>query len=244
MCFIIFFPFLIGSFEKNLTIDLIDCIQKRVVFCTWTGNNEMSYQRKKCLKKLKTLRGIKLVFLDKNDLEYISLIKRPFHPAYRYLSETQKNDYLKAYLMHFYGGGYTDIKMPTGGLKSWMNAFMDLEKHPECFINGYREFAPSTVAYPPNQYLYKILLGNGCYISRPKTELTTLWFELVENLLDENLEKLSLYPATFPQDCLEAGTLYPIGWNELNGRIFHKILPLFEKKILYTVPVPNCSNYR
>lgn len=34
----------------------------------------------------------------------------PLHKAFQYLSPVHKSDYLRAYFMHFYGGGYADIK--------------------------------------------------------------------------------------------------------------------------------------
>ena len=42
------------------------------------------------------------------------------HARYRDLHVVHRSDYLRAYFLHFFGGGYTDIKEPIG---SWAAAF-------------------------------------------------------------------------------------------------------------------------
>jgi hypothetical protein len=34
----------------------------------------------------------------------------PIHPAYFLLTSIQKSDYVRAYMINFYGGGYSDVK--------------------------------------------------------------------------------------------------------------------------------------
>nr|BAJ93350.1 predicted protein [Hordeum vulgare subsp. vulgare] len=46
-----------------------------------------------------------------NKLLYlIGTEERPIHKAYQYLSGTHQSDYARAYLMYYFGGGYTDTK--------------------------------------------------------------------------------------------------------------------------------------
>jgi hypothetical protein len=64
-------------------------------------------------------------------------------------------------------------------------------------------------------------------------------------LLDERFEKLQEFPATFPQDHTEISNgKYPIGWNEMLGRIFHRISCKYKDKLLNTLPIPDFGNYR
>lgn len=66
-------------------------------------------------------------------------------------------------------------------------------------------------------------------------------------LMDEKLPKLqAMNIIPHPQDCNECTNEYPIGWNEMLGRIYHKVLSTYVDKgrILYTVPRLICSNYR
>jgi len=72
---------------------------------------------------MEEITGCKVCCVYKDDLsKYI--LEHPLHEAYEYLSETHKADYLRTYFMHFYGGGYSDIKRSSG---SWLKAFDDLE---------------------------------------------------------------------------------------------------------------------
>ena len=53
-----------------------------------------------------------------------------------------------------------------------------------------------------------------------------------------------LLPSTYPQNKKEDGNGYPIEWNEMLGRIFHKELINYLPNILYSVPRPITENYR
>lgn len=53
---------------------------------------------------------LKVIFIDLDSLDQLILKDFPIHPAFQYLSGIQKGDYLKAYFMNFYGGGYSDLK--------------------------------------------------------------------------------------------------------------------------------------
>jgi hypothetical protein len=46
----------------------------------------------------------------------------PLHPAFKYLSYVHKSDYLRSYFMHFYGGGYADIKKYSSN-NNWKECF-------------------------------------------------------------------------------------------------------------------------
>ena len=86
------------------------------VYCFWTGNNEMSETRKKCLNTIKNTNLNVILITPDNLNEYIN---EPLHEGYKYLSEVHKADYLRTYFMHFYGGGYTDVKETT---EDWLDS--------------------------------------------------------------------------------------------------------------------------
>ena len=106
----------------------------------------------------------------------------PLHPSYNYLSETHKADYLRTYFMHFYGGGYSDIKRTTD---SWLKSFDDLDKSNKWII-GYKEIDGGT-AYGPSDN-YKELIGNCAYICKPNTPLTTEWYNEMISLLNKKID--------------------------------------------------------
>lgn len=211
------------------------------IYCFWTGNNELTDNRKRCLQNLKNLSECNVIFIDNTNLNDYILKDNPLHPAYQYLSETHKADYLRTYFMHFYGGGYSDIKETQC---TWVNAFNDLQKDDNKWICGYKE-VEGGVAYGPYSDKWEELIGNGCYICKPNTPLTNEWYNEMYSLLDTKLEKLKLYPAKFPRDCDDgSGNCYPIGWNEMLGRIFHKVSYKYKEHILNTLPMCICHNYR
>ena len=85
-------------------------LEQKTIWMFWTGDNEMSDTRKRafdafCDKNQDC--SVKLVCKD--DIESLEGI----HEGYQYLSAIQKGDYLKAYYMHHFGGGYADVKDTT-----------------------------------------------------------------------------------------------------------------------------------
>lgn len=210
------------------------------IYCFWTGTNEMSIQRKKCLENMRETTECQITLVTPDNLNEYILPEEPLHPAYPYLSETHKCDYLRTYFMNFYGGGYSDIKTQSG---SWKESFNDLENNEEKWINGYREIKGG-VGYEPLNDKYNELIGNGAYICKPRTPLTELWYREMLSYLDTKLDHLRMYPSTFPRDCAEvSGGKYPIGWIEMLGRIFHRVCYEYRDRILFTVPTPVFKDY-
>jgi len=198
----------------------------------------MSSRRIECLKDLERESECKVILVTKNTLSDYILPENPLHPAYEYLSETHKADYLRTYFMNFYGGGYCDIKRTRG---SWKDAFDSMETS-DAWICGYKEIEGG-VAYGPHVDKWRELIGNGSYICKPLTPLTTEWYSEMLSLLDTKLEKLRLHPSSFPQDCAEVSS-YPIEWNEMLGRIFHKVCYRYKDKLSNTLPMCVCTDYR
>lgn len=210
------------------------------IYVFWTGNNPMSENRNKCLKNLETVSNAKVILVTPNNLNNYILPSEPLHPAYEYLSETHRADYLRTYFMNFHGGGYSDIKETTG---SWVDSFNELYNSDK-WINGYKEINGG-VAYVPIIDKWEDLVGNCAYICKPQTPLTKEWYNEMILLLDQKLEQLKLYPSTFPQDSAEVSNgKYPIEWNEMLGRIFHKICYKYKDKLLNTLPISVFYNYR
>lgn len=212
------------------------------IYCFWTGKNEMSENRRKSFESLKENSGSNVILIHPSNLDSYLLEDEPLHEAFPYLSYTHRADYLRTYFMHFYGGGYSDIKNTPD---SWEKAFEDMKTHPEAYINGYSEKQTGDIAYGPVSHLYKKLVGNCAYIVRPNTPFTREWYNEMISLLDQKLpllKKMTVDP-NVPDNQSEQ---YPIEWNEMLGRIFHKVLSKYvdSDKILYTVPYPIVNNYR
>jgi FkbM family methyltransferase len=210
-----------------------------IIYCFWTGSNIMSDNRKKCLENLKSKCECNVILVTNENLKDYILDIEPLHPSYYYLSETHRADYLRTYFMNFYGGGYSDIKETTG---SWKNCYENLYNSDK-WICGYKEI-PGGVAYPPLSDKWDDLIGNVSYICKKNTTLTNKWYKELINLLDLKLEKLIQNPAQNPQDCNENNKNYPIEWNEILGRIFHKVIYEYLDKIMNDLPTPVFTDYR
>ena len=70
------------------------------------------------------------------------------------------------------------------------------------------------------------------------------WYNEMIKLLDKKYSELKKNPATFPQDNKELNNGYPIEWNEMLGRIFHKVLYSYKDKSLNTLPISIFHSYR
>jgi len=208
------------------------------IYCFWTGKNELTQNRKICLEQLIHTSECKVILVTSINLHEYILSDHPLHPAYEFLSETHKADYLRTYFMNFHGGGYSDIKQTTG---SWKQAFMDLKNNDNFWICGYPEI-PGGVAYAPYVDKWNDLIGNGAYISKPNTPLTNEWYNEMITLMDKKLPDLRLNPSKHPRDCKETSN-YPIEWNEMLGRIFHKITYKYKDHLLRTLPISIFYDY-
>lgn len=200
---------------------------QKSVFVFWTGDNEITENRKRCLNVLRHQTGVEVKLIKANELKQYEHPDFPIHPGYYYLSLNHRSDYLRCYFMHVYGGAYSDIKE---NLYSWNECFDRLNQSNK-WILGYPEIAPSGVA-SQNEKLrrnYFRLIGNGCFICKPRTPLTTEWFDIVNALLDKNLNALQQNPG----DMWGKNEGYPLRWAEVQGELFHPLLYKYRKYILH-----------
>jgi hypothetical protein len=202
------------------------------IYVFWTGENTMISERRDNLAQLKQVSECEVMLITIWNLDTYILPEHPLHPAYEYLSETHKSDYLRAYFMHFYGGGYSDVKGTTG---SWVQAFHEFEQS-DAWVCGYKEVASGTSGELADKW--PELVGNGAYICKPRTPLTEEWYAQLHAMLDVNLEQLKLHPANDPRDHSRTGSGYPLTWDAMSGKIFHKICYKYKEKLMRTVPFP------
>lgn len=217
---------------------------EKQIFCFWTGTNEMSQKRKECLDDLIAKCGCKVILVTPANLDNYIIKSHPLHPAYQYLSQTHKSDFLRTYFMHFHGGGYSDIKRCSG---DWNKAFDDIIADKNKLINGYHEPSRDGVAGDEHtKSLWKEIPGNGAYIIRPHTEFTSKWYSTLIEILDSKLEALKKHPSTHPRAGFtpDVSPGYPITWAEILGDIFHPLTCKYRDKILFTLPIPLFTDYQ
>lgn len=192
---------------------------ERRIFVFWTGDNEMSENRKQCLTDLKNVTECEIILITKDNLNEWILEDYPLHKSYPYLSFVHRSDYLRCYFMYHYGGGYSDIKTP---LCSWLPAFEYMDTHPDIWMCGFRELPMGTVE-KVGKSIRKRMLGMSAFIMKKDTPIVNEWYETLNSVLDEKYEALKLHPAVNPRDCNEFNTDYPIKWAEILGCILQKI---------------------
>jgi hypothetical protein len=212
----------------------------------------MSEQRRQCLDNMAQTTECNVVLITKATLENFVRPGYPLHTAYQSLSETHMADYLRAYFLFHYGGGYSDIKMQTG---PWVSSFKSMQADLTLMGVGYREVpggVPLHLKTPsgsPLSACWRELIGNCAYIFRRDTDFMRLWIAHLHHVLDEKADLLKLHPARFPQDFRGAvydGTVsgYPLSWSEILGDIFLPICYQFSGKVMNTLPPPVFHGYR
>ena len=231
----------------------LDGLAGNVIFCTWTGNNPMSSQRAEALMSIYKHTCCPILFLTQGNISEWEIATSPFHPAYPFLSETHKADYLRCYMMHHFGGGYTDLKVTHA---SWTSFFARLRQSRTAYGLGYQEIGANGVS-PCGGALeqelranYARLIGNCAYIFRKQTPFTTRWLGATHRLLDLKLDALQRHPAQHPLDqqglILPDGkiSLYPLRWQEILGELFHPLAYEFKDRLLQAEIAPRFWGYR
>jgi len=218
------------------------CIEPKRLFTFWTGTNEMSQNRKNCLEHLRNETGADVYLIDVYNYKDYILQIAPLHPAFQYLSETHKADYFRAYFMHFFGGGYSDIKYTTG---SWVKSYEEMASSGNNkMICGYKEIGPHGVPVFDLRDHWEKFIGCGCYIAKPNTEFTRKWYSRMIEVLDRKFESLKQNPARYPQDCSEEGNGYPLLWAEILGLVFHRVCYEESDSISQSLPILLFHSYR
>jgi hypothetical protein len=237
----------------------------RRVFAIWLGGAQMSDNRKRAFDTLPNV-GVPVEFVTDAELERWVVPGQPLHAAWEYLSPVHRSDYLRTYLMHHHGGGYTDVKLT---LASWSPVFDEVDERKllgagcrEPNVHGvatlgvdfsrrgrYRSARSKKFWYALWLRLnYRKLIGNTAYIFSSQSPFTTEWFTELERRLDALLPSLQLHPARHVRD--RAGLLvdgvpsqYPVPWTYLLGDIFHPLSYRYRHKLSRNLPPPSFHDY-
>ena len=181
-------------------------------------------------------------------------VEKPEYPFPRALllpglSQNHRADYLRAYVMHNYGGGYSDVK-PTDS--SWVKAFDELNDE-NGWLVGVQETrggvaCSNGVAEVNCEKLgksYEHLATNGAYIMRPHTPLTFAWLHEATRRLKKRGPEIMKHPAHRPRCCQgENPNNYPVRWAELHGEILHPLMWVYRQHLKLTLPRWSDGPYR
>jgi hypothetical protein len=198
------------------------------IYCFLISPKEISTVELKQIETMKEISECNVILITNTRLTDWVKKDNPLHEAYEYLSDFHKIDYLRAYFMHFYGGGYASFNSIN---RSWIDGFNEFNANQKALLNGYSENGAYDVSVPELKKYWRFLLGNSGYIVRPNTDLTKDCYNRVNKLLNLKLEKLKSTQST-------PSTPYPIERNELMGTIFHTVQMDYISNIFYSVPKP------
>lgn len=209
------------------TQDCSGAIVPRRVFVMWTGANAMPLVRQRSLLRIQQALKVPVQLVTPETLGSWILPDHPLHSAYENLSLTHRSDYLRAYFMHYHGGGYMDLKSPTTDWSGVFSGFVNSS----VWVIGYRERSVVDVVQLPGSLgvdmrrHHSELVGNCAFVVRPGTAFTYEWLREVERRLDYFADQLREFPGGVRDEVLE----YPVGWTDLQGAIYQPLqLKYFE----------------
>ena len=227
------------SFMSNPTYEICNeaiAPVKRTIFCFWTGDNEMPVNRKHAFDVLVSKSGVDVCLVTNKNLNDYILDSDPLPDCYYMLSDVHRADYLRTYFMHYYGGGYSDIKETT---HDWNESFDLIDNNPDCYICSYRELSIHTIgnknihdkALRRDLWVYyKNLAGNCAYICRPGTAFTLDWLNELKRRIEFLSPELIKHPALDPYG---SNADYPVPWTYILGEIFHPLCLKYHNNILF-----------
>lgn len=230
------------------------------LFAFWLGDNAMSAARRSARESL-AVSGLEVAFITRDTLhEYIDSDR--LHPAFWALNLAHQSDYLRCYCMHFFGGGYSDIKWVE---QSWRPAVAHIESRDDLWAGGYPEVSAVTVAnidhfpaaWPATPLQrgrlklekrwyaahYTHLMATNALYCKPDTPLTRAWWSELNRRMDGLAPALAEHPAQRPKE--KPGervegrpSEYPVPWTFLLGSILHPLSYRYRRHIANIVPQP------
>jgi len=219
----------------------------------WTGENEMSSDRKDRLREIYEKNSdIEVTLVTPRNLGDFEVHNSPINPAYEHLSLVHRSDYLRCYLLHHHGGGYIDIKTPRISISETFDAFRD----PNIWLTTYSEPLTILTAWmegPINRDLNvhrRWVPGQASMVSRPRTPITSEWYTELERRIDANADRLAaepggVYGQGVPGGAPPSNPSYPFHWADLLSRIYHPLGLKYRDHVYYEERMfPSLSNYR
>jgi hypothetical protein len=238
--------------------ETLDSFDRRTIFCIWFGNEPMPVNRAAALLSIIHNSNCPVVLLHNHNFRNWELKTHPFHPAFEYLTDTHKADYLRIYIAYHFGGGYSDIKFT---FKDWSDKFELLGQsdkfclaYPETdnsgpCLNLAEKYHPESVEEMRSNY--HLFPGTSAFIFKKGTTFAADILGLMHHVMDNYFEQLKIFPGRLPQEyrnkLLPDGShsRYPLDWVELLGDNFHYLAYFkYKENILFADIKPSSMHYR
>jgi hypothetical protein len=212
----------------------------KVVYVCWFSHRDytpvLHPNRFQALKTIVNNIGVPVLMITQENFPKLIRDGDSIHEGFNYLSANHKSDYVRAYMLHHYGGGYHDVKFRKLSWEKMWKKFGD-EK---VWIISRREKHPKWVGHPPGQkHIRKHFrkLGTMSWvILRDHTPYSQELYDSVHVTLDKHLEELKKHPAHKPRCCYGGRrkarhNSYPLRYLELMGEIFHPLMLKYNEHI-------------
>ncbi|MFN3999967.1 capsular polysaccharide synthesis protein [Algoriphagus sp.] len=252
-------PALINSKKEFELLEFKHGVPK-VIWCYWAGG-PMNESRSKSFEVLLTNIGVTVCLVNReNAIDFVQK-KNPLHPAFEYLSAVHQSDYLRAYLLHHYGGGWHDIKATLMNYEKVWDHFSD----PNFYLVGKPEVkgGPAKVFDQDGRWMpdfWQELVSAIAWVGRPNTPLSRDLLNTMGAHLDVHFEMLKKNPGIHPREKkLEASNPlikifktiefrikgknpnYPLQWTFF-GNCFHPLNYHYKNHISNLLPVDEEKN--
>mgnify|MGYP006136987643 CR=1 FL=1 len=268
ICIIVLYIKKKENFNSIKITPYTDNIKNRILFILWI-DGELTQNRKDAINSIIKTTECNVILITKKNLNNYILKDYPLHKGFKYLSIIHKSDYLRCYLMHHYGGGYSDLKQAKS---SWLSSYKKIKNNKNIWAVGLKGPENFGIAYPEEfnreqrnelKQNHKNLIGVGYFIYKPRTPLTYEWYDNLNKRMDYYYEDLKKYPAKYTREsydrppkkwckdetnpellklkCPKERTKYPISWNRILGQINYPLQLKYLKYIEYGIPKPDTS---
>lgn len=201
--------------------------------------------RKASLQALEAQPGVEVTIV--RTPRSVMLPGHPFHPAFEHLTSVHKSDYLRAYLMHHYGGAYIDVKPMPHPVRPLIDQLNGSEEH---LALGYAEVTSEYAGHPHHglravlRRHYRALMGPSMFIFKPHSPFTAEWMRELHARMDYLSAPLAEADAA-DADPYATPAVYPIWWTEILGDILHPLSLKYRGRVVLTPAAqPVLRNYR
>ena len=250
---------MIRSKPEFLDLESVNAVPK-VVWCFWAGG-EMNDSRALSFQMLRENIGVPVCLITPENIGQFVLKDFPLHASFPYLSAVHQSDYIRGYLLQYYGGAWHDIKATKVSFENVWQGF----SNPEVYLIGKPEIegGPARIHDEEGRWMpdnWKELISVVSWVGRPDTPFSKALLENMEAFLEGNMEQLKKYPGKHPREKkIEANnffskslkkltykiqgrnTNYPLPWTVF-GNIFHPLNYRYRKNILKTLPLDSIKN--
>lgn len=231
-----------------------------VVWCYWEGP-PMTGNRLLSFTYLTQNIGVPVCLVTPENISVFLKDTHPLPSAYPDLSVVHRSDYIRAYLLHHYGGGWHDIKATE---VSYAKVWEEFENDAIWIIGRpENQNGAANVYNKEGQYLpdyYKQLIAVPSWVGRPNTPLSKDILLGIESLINAHRKTLAVNPSKHPRDkkiidgpllkrlfqrakfaYQGRSTSYPLEWT-LFGNVFHPCILLYQDHVSRTLPVDMIKN--